>query len=68
MLKIYKSTVHKEGSCNYCNRGKINSDNRTNLVYPYETVYVIDGKKISSVICEDCLKELQSIKIEDIKE
>lgn len=59
-MKVEKSTVQKDGSCNYCDKGKLSLGGHS-LVYPYALVFVVKGNYIKSVFCEDCLSELSKI-------
>jgi hypothetical protein len=61
-MKIRISTVEKEGSCNYCDRGKLATSGR-GLIFPYTELIVVEGKQISSVFCRDCFNELQNREI-----
>jgi len=59
-MDIVRTTVRKEGSCNFCNRGEL-IDFYPLLKYPYEHVTTLtrssnNGVKVT--ICDDCLKEL----------
>lgn len=58
MLKIKQDL--KNGSCNFCKRGKVNKDG-DGLEYPYKTVTEVTGdfnSGISVRFCDDCLDAL----------
>jgi hypothetical protein len=57
---VQKKHVRKDNeSCNFCNRGELNTLG-FGLIYPYEYVYLIkrETNGLTAAICEDCLKEL----------
>lgn len=59
-LSIKHSTIKKEGSCNFCNRGQL-SESGDSLVFPYTQVVKVtrrEGSGIAVVICDNCLDEL----------
>jgi hypothetical protein len=58
MVIMGKGNINEVGSCNFCNEGKLNK-NGTNLIYPYNKVYLIRGNSIDIRICEKCLKMLK---------
>lgn len=50
----------KNGSCNFCNKGILNST-QDGLVYPYKVVYTFsrgEGEGISPRACHNCMEEL----------
>lgn len=60
-MKVTKSTVGKDGCCNFCSRGKMKTFS-VGLDYPYKIVYTFtrDSKSgLYAVICRDCSKELK---------
>ena len=61
MIHIKKSTIRKDGSCNFCARGSL-TELGTSLFFPYTLVYVLSGNRLSVTICSDCLKELKKVK------
>ena len=65
-MNVYKSSVELEGSCNYCNKSKLNSSG-TNLIYSYKDVIIIKGRNIATVMCKECFEELTAMKFDDIK-
>jgi hypothetical protein len=56
------NNIIDEGSCNFCNKGKITKDGNK-LIFPYDKVILLEGKKISVVFCEECLDEFQNHKL-----
>jgi hypothetical protein len=62
-MKVTKLKTGTDGSCNYCDKGKL-SLGGTNLIYPYDHVYKVEGRYIASNFCEECLKELMDYKID----
>lgn len=58
-MNITESTVQQAGSCDYCDRGQNKDNESPGILYPYEKVFVVEGKHISSRFCEDCFQELQ---------
>lgn len=58
-MNITESTVQKAGSCDYCDRGRNEDNESSGVLYPYEKVFVVEGKHISSRFCEECFQELQ---------
>ena len=56
-MKITESTIQQDGSCNYCNSGNISPNNPN--YFPYDKVFVVEGKNTKSVFCNSCLTELQ---------
>jgi hypothetical protein len=54
------------GSCNYCNKGKLNVTGQS-LTYPYKEVILVKGNNISSVFCDECFDEIQNKKVDDIE-
>lgn len=68
-MKIQKRPVHgvhSEGSCSFCDKGKL-SNGGYGLSYPYDEVIQIEGDCIKVRICEDCLDKLKSINFKDLK-
>lgn len=55
-MKITTSTVKEVGNCNYCNR---HEDKSKASFFPFERVFIVEGKNVRSVFCEDCITELQ---------
>lgn len=65
-MEIIKSTIDKEGSCNFCSRGKLGPTLKMALIFPYETVYRVSAENTSgltAIICEDCMQELKDVVI-----
>lgn len=57
---VEKENVRQHStSCNFCNKGKINSYGN-GLIYPYEYVYTFKREEsgLKATICEECAKEL----------
>lgn len=50
-MKINISTIKDAGTCNYCDRQKSS--------FPYEKVFIVEGKNIRSVFCDNCITEMQ---------
>lgn len=59
-MKVSKQSV-RDGSCNFCKRGKLNKYGQ-GLSYPYETVYQFssDGSGLCAIACQKCLDELNA--------
>lgn len=61
-LNITESKIKTEVSCTLCRQGYF--DENGNFVYPYETVYKVKGQgNFVLILCLDCLKELQKVKV-----
>lgn len=59
-MKIYKSIRKKEfESCCLCDKGKINLLG-TDLLYPYEELMIIEGKK-KIVLCPECFNTIKRL-------
>lgn len=58
-----KNTI-TEGSCNYCEKGKLSSGG-IGLIYPYNQV-VVKGKSISTRFCKECFEKLANMKISEL--
>ena len=59
-MKVTIKNVRKDNcSCHFCNKGKL-SDRQKSLVYPYESVFQIEGdeRKMIVRLCADCLSNL----------
>lgn len=55
-MKITISTLRDAGACNYCDR----QNNPSDISYfPFERVFIIEGKNVRSIFCEKCITELQ---------
>ena len=53
-MKITESTVQKDGKCNYCGMPSESIHS-----FPFETVFVVEGKNTRTVFCEGCMTKLQ---------
>jgi hypothetical protein len=61
---IKESTVEEYDSCNFCDRGELNSLG-CGLNYPYEKIFIIKSEKTLVVtICENCLNEIKKYKVQ----
>jgi hypothetical protein len=48
------------GSCQFCDKGKVTEFGK--MIFPYQKVAVITGgRNHKSIICKECLDELNSI-------
>jgi len=57
-MKIYKVDKEKEfDSCYLCDKGKLNFVEST-LLYPYDELIIIEGKK-KIVLCPECFKSIK---------
>lgn len=59
-MQIEKKSIKDVGTCNFCDRGLLD-DTGCSLSFPYKTVYVLSGKRISVRVCEECLKQIQKV-------
>lgn len=57
-MELKRVSIHEDGSCNYCNRGKLSITGQS-LNYPYKEVIVVRGNYITSVFCDDCFNEMK---------
>jgi len=57
MIRLKKTLVKDNGSCNFCQRGTCRKDG-TGLDYPYEYTWMMIGRSISARICDDCMKKM----------
>lgn len=55
-MKITISTIKDAGTCNYCDRQKNPSEPS---FFPYERVFIVEGKNVRNVFCESCITEMQ---------
>ncbi len=59
-VRIVKTTVEKDGCCNFCSRGTLAKGGR-GLIYPYDEVYFFTSDAnsgLAATICRDCADEL----------
>lgn len=55
----FKRVSISQGSCNFCNRGKLAESGEAALVYPYSELNMISGKRSIDVrVCDDCFMEM----------
>lgn len=60
-MEIKKANLRDGGgSCNFCDRGKL-SEFGNNLDFPYDHVYVVQGRSVEVRICEDCITQMKKI-------
>lgn len=48
----------ENGSCNYCQRGKLKKSNKMGLDYPYSNIVQITGTNVKTNFCPDCFDEV----------
>lgn len=61
-MKVIKHEVKKEGSCNYCKKGRFTGSSNT-LSFPYKDIYILEGNRVTTRFCKDCLESLQKTDI-----
>ena len=58
-MNITEHDRKRQRSCNFCDRGILN-EYGTGLDYPYDKVFLLEGRTMSVTICEDCLNKIKN--------